>query len=84
VCRGWLDEGTCDQLQELIDEAVHDRVARLRVDLRSLLGVDDAGVRCLLGAHERCQASGIHLELETNRPIRASLTARGVGRLALG
>jgi anti-anti-sigma regulatory factor len=82
VCRGWLDEGTCDQLEELIDGAVQDRIARLRVDLRNLLGVDDAGVRCLLSTQERCRASGIHLELETNRPILASLTttARATSR----
>jgi anti-anti-sigma factor len=84
VCRGWLDEGTCDQLQELLDDAMRDRVARLRIDLRALMGVDDAGVRCLLATSERCQANGIHLELETNRPIRSTLMARGVGRLAQG
>jgi anti-anti-sigma regulatory factor len=84
VCRGWLDETTCDRLQELIDEAVHDRVARLRIDLRTLLGVDDAGMRCLLTTSERCQAFGIHLQLETNRPVRAALTASGIGGLAQG
>jgi anti-anti-sigma regulatory factor len=84
VCRGWLDEGTCDRLQNLIDQAIEDHVHRLRIDLHSLLGLDDSGMRCLLATWDRCQASGIHLELETNRPTRASLTARGVGHLALG
>jgi anti-anti-sigma regulatory factor len=84
VCRGWLDESTCDQLQDLLDEAMRDRVARLRVDLSSVLGVDDAGIRCLLTTSERCRAFGIQLELEANRPIRSALTAYGAGRLARG
>jgi anti-anti-sigma regulatory factor len=84
VCRGWLDGGTCDRLQDLIDRAMEDRVHRLRIDLRSLLGVDESGMRCLLVTWDRCQAIGIHLELETNRPIRAALTAQGVGHLAFG
>ena len=84
VCRGWLDESTCDHLQELIDVAVEDRVARLRVDLRTLFGVDEAGMRCLLTTSERCQAYGIHLEIETNRPIRSALAAHGMAHLAHG
>jgi anti-anti-sigma regulatory factor len=84
VCRGWLDTTTCDGLQELIDAAVVDRVARLRLDLRNLFGVDDAGMRCLLTTAERCQVFGIHLELETNRPVRTALAAHGMGHLAHG
>lgn len=84
VCRGWLDETTCDRLQELIDRAVEGRVHRLRIDLRSLFGVDESGIRCLLATYDRCEASHIHLELETNRPIRAALVANGVGGIALG
>src|SRR3954463_6701751 len=72
VCHGWLDETTCDQLQDLIDDALRDRVARLRIDLSTLFGVDDSGMRCLLATSERCQAFGIQLEIETNRPIRSA------------
>jgi len=84
VCRGWLDRGTCDRLQELIDLAFEDRVDRLRIDLRLLFGVDNSGVRCLLSTWDRCQTAGVHLELETNRPIRASLSAHGAQHLAHG
>lgn len=84
VCHGWLDADTCGRLQELVDAAVDDRVARLRIDLSSLFGVDDAGMRCLLTTSQRCQTYGIHLEIETNRPIRSTLAAHGLGRLALG
>jgi anti-anti-sigma regulatory factor len=84
VCHGWLDTDTCGRLQELVDAAVDDRVARLRIDLSSLFGVDDAGMRCVLATSERCRTFGIHLELETNRPIRAALAAHGLGHLATG
>ena len=50
----------------------------------SLFGVDDAGMRCVLTTSERCRTFGIHLELETNRPIRAALAAHGLGHLATG
>ena len=81
VCRGWLDTETCGLLLELLDAAVHDRVARLRIDLRSLFSVDEAGMRCLLATSERCRALAIHLELETNRHIRAALAAYGLVHL---
>ena len=84
VCRGWLDSGTCERLQDLIEQAIRDRVHRLRIDLRTLLGVDESGVRCLLTTSEQCHAFGIRLELETNRPVRAALNAHGIGRLAQG
>jgi anti-anti-sigma regulatory factor len=63
ACQGWLDAETCDQLQVLIDEALADRVARLRLDLTGLHGNDEVGGACLENVVERCRALGIALEI---------------------
>ena len=63
VCRGWLDVETCDDLQALINQALADRVHRLRLDLDGLDGIDEAGRACLDKTLWRCQTLGIALEI---------------------
>jgi hypothetical protein len=41
--RGWLDSETCDHVQALMDAALDDRAERLRLDLSSLIGLDESG-----------------------------------------
>lgn len=82
-CGGWLDAETCDELQQLIDDALDARVERLRLDLTSLLGLDESGHRCLAKTSERCESFGILVEVDANRPILRDLLARGLNPDAL-
>jgi anti-anti-sigma regulatory factor len=63
VCRGWLGSATCGELESLIDAVVHDGIERLRLDLVDVAGFDRVGARCVVTTVERCQASGVAVEI---------------------
>jgi anti-anti-sigma regulatory factor len=63
VCRGWLGSATCGQLETLIDAALHDRIERVRLDLRHVAGFDRVGARCVVTTVERCQSAGAAVEI---------------------
>jgi ABC-type transporter Mla MlaB component len=75
VCRGRLDADTCDRLQSLIDAALDARVDRMRIDLRLVVALDNAGLACLQRCAERCDAYGIGLEITCAGQIRRVLEA---------
>jgi anti-anti-sigma regulatory factor len=78
VCGGWLDEHTCEQLHAALDENLEAGVERLRLDLTKLEGVDYAGINCLIATADRCQASGVGLEVEASGPLLNILREEGV------
>jgi len=83
VCRGWLRSRECESLQELIDAALGRRVERLRIQLNETVALDEGVVRCLCRTAERCEASGIRLEVIANRGIEQTLAAGGATGLRI-
>src|SRR5436190_23896297 len=75
-CHGWVDADTCDELEQVIEAAFHHGTQRLRLDLWNVLGVDEAGLRCLETAAMRCAQAGIALELEPSHIVQEALAKR--------
>jgi anti-anti-sigma regulatory factor len=73
VCRGRLRAEECDALEGLIDMAISRQVVRLRIELRSAIAIDEAVVRCLIKAAQRCSTGGVRLEIMANRRIQQTL-----------
>jgi anti-anti-sigma regulatory factor len=79
ACHGWVDSDTCDELQRVLDVTFEEGVQRLRLDLWNVLGIDEAGIRCLLATAERCEQSGTVLEFELSPAVRTALATSAVG-----
>ncbi len=75
-CHGWIDTTTCDELERVIDAAFEHGAQRVRLDLWNVIGVDEAGLRCLETTATRCVEAGIALELETSQVVQEALAKR--------
>jgi anti-anti-sigma factor len=78
VCHGWIGTHTCHELQQVVDAAFESGVQRLRLDLGNVLGIDEAGLRCLVTTSIRCREAGAVLEFEPSQVIRDMIAASGV------
>ncbi|MDX6552390.1 MAG: hypothetical protein QOH74_878 [Gaiellales bacterium] len=78
VCHGWVDADTCRQLEQILDAAFDEGVERLRLDLANVLGIDAAGMRCLLMASIRCKESGALLEMQPSDIVLDALRTSGI------
>jgi anti-anti-sigma factor len=81
VCHGWVDTETCHELERAVDAAFEEGVWRLRLDLGNVLGIDEAGMRCLLAASERCRQAGAALELVRSEAIHGSIMASDMAEI---
>jgi anti-anti-sigma regulatory factor len=84
ICRGVLDADTCGELRAIIEEALGDRVQRLRLDFADLVTIDEAGLHCLRTTSRRCRESGVVFEVEANGCVRDAVAASGIEELAPG
>ena len=75
-CHGWVDADTCGELQRALEAAFQHGTQRLRLDLWNVIGVDDAGLRCLATTAVRCDEAGIALELEPSQVVQEALVKR--------
>jgi anti-anti-sigma regulatory factor len=78
VCHGWIGTDTCPELQQVVDAAFYVGVRRLRLDLGNVLGIDEAGLRCLVNTSIRCREAGAVLEFEPSQVIRDAIVASGI------
>ena len=78
VCHGWIGSHTCQELEQAVDAAFDVGVRRLRLDLRNVLGIDEAGLRCLVTTSTRCRQAGAVLEFEPSQAIRDAIVASGI------
>jgi anti-anti-sigma regulatory factor len=78
VCHGWIGAHTCHELEQVVDAAFESGVQRLRLDLGNVLGIDDAGLRCLVATSIRCREAGAVFEFEPSQVIRDAIVASGV------
>ncbi len=78
VCHGWVGANTCHDLERALDAAFDSGVQRLRLDLGHVLGIDDAGLRCLVATSIRCREAGALLEFVPSQVIQDAIVANGV------
>jgi anti-anti-sigma regulatory factor len=78
VCHGWIGTDTCQELEQALDAAFDAGVQRLRLDLGNVLGIDEAGLRCLITTSMRCKEAGAVLEFEPSQVVRDAIIASGI------
>jgi anti-anti-sigma regulatory factor len=81
ICRGVLDQETCGELEAIIDQALDDRVQRLRLDFVGLVTIDEEALRCLRATARRCRESGAVFEVEASGHVRTTIAASGIEEL---
>lgn len=74
TCHGWMDSDTCRELQRVLDAAFDHGVQRLRLDLRNVCGIDEAGIDCLFKAAQRCREIGATIEFEPSLIVQEALS----------
>jgi anti-anti-sigma regulatory factor len=80
VCHGWIGADTCPELEQVVHAAFEVGVQRMRLDLGNVLGIDEAGLGCLVTTSIRCKEAGAVLEFEPSQVIRDAIAASGFAR----
>ncbi|WP_433221038.1 STAS domain-containing protein [Dactylosporangium sp. CS-047395] len=81
ILAGEVDESCSDDVYQIIVAVIDTGPARITVDLRGLVFIDDAGVAAFVGAHRSAQAHRTSLIVANARgQVRQALSSAGVLR----
>src|SRR5437764_4387901 len=76
-CMGELDMSVVDELVEAIEWSRTPDLRVLRIETRGLELIDSSGLHCLLNARERCDATGVRMELVVGPAVQRLLEITG-------
>ena len=76
-CMGELDMSVVDELVEAIEWSRTPDLRVLRIETRGLEFIDSSGLHCLLKAKERCDATGVRMELVAGPAVQKLLEISG-------
>ena len=77
-CVGELDMSSVGELVEAIEWSRTPGLRLLRIDAKRLDFVDSSGLHCLVDAQERCDSTGIELEVVAGSALLSLLRAAGM------
>jgi anti-anti-sigma factor len=77
-CMGELDMSCVGELIEAIEWSRTPELRVLRIETKGLDFIDSSGLHCLMDAQDRCQATGVRMELAMSPAVERLVEVAGI------